>query len=92
MKGPYTRPMTMKELAAMPDEDIDFSEIPEMTDEWFKNAVVVWPQGKRQMSMRFDGEVLTYFRSLGPGFQSKMNAVLRAYVEAQKAKVSGNDP
>lgn len=45
---------------------------------------VVMPQTKKAISLRVDPEVLSYFRSFGKGYQTRMNAVLRAYVESQK--------
>jgi uncharacterized protein (DUF4415 family) len=42
------------------------------------------PPGKRQVTLRIDADVLEWFRSRGKGYQSRMNAVLRAYVETQR--------
>jgi hypothetical protein len=44
MKPPFTHPLTAKELAALPDEDIDFLDVPETTDEWFARAKIMRPQ------------------------------------------------
>jgi uncharacterized protein (DUF4415 family) len=44
---------------------------------------VTWPQKKQEVHLRVDGEVVAWFRSFGPGYQSRMNAVLRAFVDAQ---------
>ena len=44
---------------------------------------VVLPKGKEAISLRVDPEVMRFFRSQGPGYQTRMNAVLRAYVKAQ---------
>ena len=55
------------------------------TDEAFwKNAQVVMPQPKRAISMRVDGDVLAWFKSQGRGYQTRINAVLRAYMEAHR--------
>jgi uncharacterized protein (DUF4415 family) len=43
---------------------------------------VVMPQGKKAISLRIDPDVLTYFKSWGKGYQTRMNAILRAYMEA----------
>lgn len=40
---------------------------------------------KAAISLRLDPEVLAWFRTQGPGYQTRMNAVLRAYVEAKQA-------
>lgn len=72
----------------MRDEDIDFSDIPEMTPEMFARAIVrkgLKPvTRKSQITLRIDSEVLDWFRARGSGYQSQMNAVLRAYKEAHE--------
>jgi uncharacterized protein (DUF4415 family) len=47
---------------------------------------VAWPQPKQAISLRIDQDVLAWFRNGGPGYQTRMNAVLRAFVEAQRGK------
>lgn len=49
---------------------------------WLKLRVQ-WPQRRVHMHLRVDEVVLDWFRREGPGFQARMNAVLRAYVDAQ---------
>jgi uncharacterized protein (DUF4415 family) len=44
---------------------------------------IVMPQAKQAISLRIDPNVLTYFKSFGKGYQTRMNAVLKAYVETQ---------
>lgn len=85
MKKPYERALTPEELAMVPEEDIDLSDIPELGDEFFRNARLLAPgERKRQMTIRIDGDVIDWFRAQGPGYQSRMNAILRAYVNAQR--------
>jgi uncharacterized protein (DUF4415 family) len=84
MSKRYSRALTVEELAALPDEDIDYSEIPELDDAFFRNARLVMPAGKRQVTLRIDADVLDWFRAQGKGYQSRMNAVLRAYVGTQR--------
>jgi len=79
----YDKELTLEEIAAIPDEAIDYSDIPELTDEFFRNAKLLEPQGKKQLTVRLDEDVLAWFRAQGPGYQSRMNAVLRAYVQSQ---------
>jgi uncharacterized protein (DUF4415 family) len=47
---------------------------------------VDWPQPKQAISLRIDQDVLAWFRDGGPGYQTRMNAVLRAFVDAQQGK------
>ncbi len=74
-------------LEKLTDEDIDTAiasdpdAAPELDDEWFRNAVVGVP-AKIAMSIRVDDDVMDWFRSQGKGWQTRMNAVLRAYAKA----------
>lgn len=81
MKRPSRR--DWKRVDAMRDEDIDYSDIPKQGADFFKNAIL-WPGPKRQITLRIDPDVLTFFRERGRGYQTTMNAVLRKYMEAQK--------
>jgi uncharacterized protein (DUF4415 family) len=47
---------------------------------------VAWPQAKQAISLRIDQDILAWFRDGGPGYQTRMNAVLRAFVDAQQGK------
>jgi uncharacterized protein (DUF4415 family) len=81
-----------KRLDAMRDEDIDYSDCPPMTPEMFARGVVrmgLKPvvRRKQQITLRLDSDVLDWFRTLGAGYQSQINALLRAYmVEHQKQR------
>ena len=68
----------------MEDSDIDFSEMPELGPEFFTRAII-WPGPKKQITLRIDPDVLTFFRKQGKGYQSTINAVLRKYVESRKS-------
>jgi uncharacterized protein (DUF4415 family) len=50
------------------------------------NLKVTWPQPKQAISLRIDQDILAWFRDGGPGYQTRMNAVLRAFVDAQQSK------
>jgi uncharacterized protein (DUF4415 family) len=72
----------------MKDEDIDLSDLPEIPPEKFAQALV--RRGlkpvvrKSQITLRIDADVLEWFREKGTGYQSQMNAVLRAYKDAHE--------
>lgn len=74
----------LKRIDAMRDKDIDYSDIPEFTEEFWKTARILRPTKKRMLSMRVDEEVLKWFRAKGRGYQGFMNAILRAYVETHR--------
>ncbi len=71
----------LKRLDMMKDEDIDYSDIPEADEEFFKNAKVYLPHKKVSINVRYDQDVVEYFKKGGRGYQTRMNAVLRAYME-----------
>ena len=63
----------------MKDEDIDYSDSPDLGDiDWSKFKIL--SPSKRCITIRLDDEVVDYFKSLGKGYQSKINFVLKEYV------------
>ena len=72
------------QVDALADEDVDTSDIPPLDKAFFKNATVRLPQRKRSVTVRLDSDVLEWFRAHGKGYQTRMNAVLRMYMEAQQ--------
>jgi uncharacterized protein (DUF4415 family) len=79
----YDRPMTLEEMAEVKDEDIDFSDIPELGEDFWKNAVLVHPEGTQQVTLRVKKSVLDAFKATGKGYQTRMNAVLESYAKSQ---------
>jgi uncharacterized protein (DUF4415 family) len=78
-------------LDAMTDEEIeqaaaDDPDNPPWTDEDWANARVVWPQGKAPVTLRLDRDIIAWFKLQGRGYQTRINAVLRGFVEAQKQR------
>jgi len=69
---------------ALKDREIDYSEIPELEDDFFKKAALRMPEPKTLVTLRLDREVLEWFKKQGPKYQTRINALLRAYVEAKK--------
>ena len=67
-------------LAAMPDEKIDYSDIPPLTDRFWKRAVrnPFYRPVKQQLTVRLDADVVAWLRHLGKGYQTRINALLRA--------------
>lgn len=79
-----------KRIDALRDEDIDVSEHPEMTAEMFAKAIArkgLQPlPRKHQLTLRLDADVLEWFKGLGKGYQTRINELLRAYMEAHRPK------
>ena len=60
--------------------DADFDDV-----EWnWENTTVVIPEPKKAISVRLDADVLEFFKSQGKGYQTRINAVLRSYMEAMR--------
>jgi len=72
----------------MKDRDIDFSDAPELNDDFFAEAKL-WPGKKKQITIRLDPDVLDYFKTKGRGYQSSINATLRRYMETQQRHLKG---
>ncbi len=69
-------------LHGMKDKDIDTSDIPVIDRTMLKKMVVRMPEKKSAVSIRLDPRVIEWFREQGQGYQTRINAVLRSYVEA----------
>jgi len=85
MKKEYTEMKSKtdwKKLHAMRDNEIDFSDISKIDRAILKKMVVRMPQPKELVSIRIDPEVLGWFRQEGKRYQTRINAVLRSYVDA----------
>ncbi len=63
------------------DSDIDTSEIPALDPDFFKSAILRMPSKKASITVRLDSDVLEWFRNQGKGYQTRINAVLRTYME-----------
>jgi uncharacterized protein (DUF4415 family) len=73
----------LKALADMPDDQIDYSDAPHLANAaWTRVADL--PGTKRQVTLRIDADVLDYFKLTGKRYQTRINAVLRSYVQAHK--------
>jgi len=51
---------------------------------WFRRAKIVLPEPKKAVSIRLDRDVMEWFQRQGKGYQTRINAVLRAYVQGQQ--------
>ena len=71
----------LEEIEAMKDEDIDCTDIPEAGPEFWANAKLRMPQTKKGVYLRLDPDILDWLKAQGPGYQTKINAILRTYME-----------
>lgn len=75
-----------QQLATMEDKDIDMSDIDELTDDFFRQAEIRVPS-KKSVTMRLDSDVIEYFKSQGQGYQTRINKLLRSYMDVQLHRV-----
>jgi len=75
-------------LAAMPDSEIDFSDIPPSPRDavWYQPGIPFSAENKRQITLRLDADVLEFFKQTGKRYQTRINGVLRAYMQAHAPK------
>ncbi len=75
------RAKTEAELERDIATDPDFKDVPR---DWYKDAEAVMPTQKKLLSLRLDADVVDWFKQRGPGYQTRMNAVLRAFMQQKK--------
>ena len=71
-------------LRRLSDAEIARTSRPERRDlpeDFWQGARVVVPVAKEAISIRLDSDVIAYFRATGPKYQTRINAVLRSYVD-----------
>jgi uncharacterized protein (DUF4415 family) len=81
----------IKALKDRADDEIDHSDIPELTDKFWRNAVrnPYYRPVKQQLTLRLDADVVAWFRARakeGRGYQTSINRALREYVERHAKK------
>ena len=96
---PKPDPKDLARFDAIRDEDIDYSDIPDMGDVSWDKAIPFdefmreLNAPKKSVTIRFDSKVINWFKAnsgkngkSGRGYQTAMNAVLREFVEMQNKK------
>ena len=82
-----------RRLGSVSDQEIERTspeELANLPSDFWDDAYLVAPVPKRAISLRVDRDVLAWFRSLGPRYQTRMNAVLRAYM-TRMSSTTGKD-
>lgn len=72
------------------DEEIDYSDIPELGDEFFQKASFV--PAKQAITIRLDSDVVTWLKEGGKGYQTRANRILRSVMEAQRKRDGASAP
>jgi len=75
-----------KKVKSMPQQDVEKladAEDGALPEGWEKTVIIGLPIGKEAVKLRIDRDILSWFRSTGKGYQTRMNNVLRAFVSAR---------
>jgi len=92
MKGRITRTTSrsqaegktdFKRLRRMRDADIDDSDIPRLDKSFWKTAKLTMPEPKDRLTIRVDHDVVEWLKKAGSGYQTRINAILRSYMNAR---------
>jgi uncharacterized protein (DUF4415 family) len=84
----FNKPLTKRQrgsldrLAAAPESEIDFSDIPPLTDEQLASAFR--PKSKELVAVRLDRDVLAWLKGYGSGYSTRINAILRAAMTSRR--------
>lgn len=70
-----------KRIDSIRDSKIDYSDIPELDDKFWEEAEVALPPPKTKVTIRLDPSVIIWFKSQGEHYQTRINAVLRSYID-----------
>jgi uncharacterized protein (DUF4415 family) len=92
MKGRITRTTSrtrtkgrtdFERLRQMREADIDDSDIPRLGKAFWKAAKLSMPEPKDRLTIRIDHDVVEWLKKQGSGYQTRINAILRSYMNAQ---------
>jgi uncharacterized protein (DUF4415 family) len=73
----------LRRLRAMPDSRLDYSDIPKLNKSFWKTAKLTRPEPKDRLTIRVAHDVVEWLKKRGRGYQTRINAILRSYMEAQ---------
>ena len=80
----YRKALNPAEIAEVEDAAIDFGDIPELDDAFWRVADLIEPDRTEPITLRVKRSVLDHFRAPGKGYQTRINRVLESYVRAQR--------
>ena len=80
----HDKPLTPAEITAVKDESIDFGDIPELDDAFWRRAELVELDLTEQITLRVKRSVFAHFRAPDKGYQTRINRVRESYVKARQ--------
>ncbi len=75
----------IEKVSKLPDSEIDYSDISELDDNFWKKATVHTPHKKKLVSIRLDDDLLDWFKHQGRGYQTMINTVLKSYMKTHQS-------
>ena len=72
----------------MTDENIDYSDIPPLGDEFFTQKTVSFSPSKQQLTIQLDQDILEWLKAQGKGYETQINHILREVMEQQQQKTT----
>ena len=78
-------------LEAMSEAEVERLAAEDMAElgiapDWTEHTRVIFPRSKERVTVRLDHDIVDWLKAQGRGYQTRINAILRAYVDAQKAR------
>ncbi|MEA5617026.1 BrnA antitoxin family protein [Cronbergia sp. UHCC 0137] len=75
-------------LDSMSDEDIDYSDIPPLTDEFFEKAILQISPAQAKNIIQLEPDVIAWFKAKNKDYQTAINEILRRHIESSGNKQS----
>lgn len=76
----------LKQIESIPDKEIDYTDIPETDEAFWAKAELRLPQAKKGVYLRLDPDLSDWLKRQGPGYQTRINVILRSYMETHEAR------
>lgn len=79
----------LESLSQRPDSEIDTSDIPELDEKFWKNAIQnpYYRPKKQQLTVRLDADVVAWLRQQGKGYQTRLNTIVRAAMLERASRI-----
>jgi uncharacterized protein (DUF4415 family) len=76
----------LKHIESISEKEIDYSDIPETDEAFWAKAELRLPQAKKGVYLRLDPDLIDWLKRQGPGYQTRINAILRSYMETHEPR------
>jgi len=80
----------LNRIRRMKDSAIDYSDITETDEKFWEDAEIIFPKKKIHLSIRLDTDIIAWFKQYGNGYQTRINTVLRSYMNSIRKKKRSN--